>query len=122
MRTPPEVRERLIHLEDRLERVILRRSAVPAAFGLFLILGFFLLGGEFLGEPLSAATLSWILLFGVGAIAGMTVNEITARRTIPDLKEAIETLRAPYHPDALTSEAEGASGARPSLPGQKEPV
>jgi len=33
----------------------------------------------------------------------MAVNEITARRTIPDIKEEIETLRVPYERDALTS-------------------
>ena len=103
VRPPPEVREQLILLEDRLERVVLRRSAVPAALGLFLILGFFLLGDEILGEPLSTATVSWILLFGIGVIFGMAVSEITARRTIPDIKEKIETLRAPYERDALTS-------------------
>jgi hypothetical protein len=106
VRPPPEVREPIILLEDRLERVILRRSAVPAALILFVILVFFMLGDEILGEPLATTTFSWFLLFGAGAIAGVTVNEITARRTIPKLKDEIETLRAPYYPDALTPESE----------------
>jgi small-conductance mechanosensitive channel len=103
VRLPPEVREQLILLEDRLERAVLRRSAVPAALGLFLILGYFLLGDEILGEPQFTATVWWILLFGIGATFGMAVNEITARRTIRDVKEERETLRAPYERDALTS-------------------
>ena len=102
VRPPPEVRERLILLEDRLERVVLRRSAVPAALGLFLILGFFLLGDQILGEPRPTETGSWILLFGIGATFGMALNEITARRTIRDIQEESETLRAPYERDALS--------------------
>ena len=109
MRHPPDVRERLILLEERLERVILRRLALPVAFGLFVILALFLLRNEILGEPLSRATVSWIQFFGVGAIFGITLNEITARRAIRNLKEEIETLRPPYHPEALTSKTGRAS-------------
>ena len=65
-----------------------------------------MLGDEILGAPLATTTFSWFLLFGAGAIAGVTVNEITARRTIPNLQDEIDTLRAPYHPDALTPESE----------------
>ena len=102
VRPPPEVRERLILLEDRLERVTLRRSAVPAALALFLIMAIIFLGDEILGGPLSTATFSWISAFGVGAIAGIAMNEITARRTISALKEELKTLRAPYVPGTLT--------------------
>lgn len=109
VRPPPEVRERLILLEDRLERVTLRRSAVPAALGLFLILAVVFLGEEILGGPFSTATFSWILLFGVGTIAGIALNEITARRTISALEEELKTLRAPYVPGTLTSGTGSAS-------------
>jgi hypothetical protein len=109
VRHPLHVRERLILLEERLERVILRRSVLPVAFGLFVILALFLLRNEILGEPLSRATVSWILFFGVGAIFGITLNEITARRAIRNPKEEIEPLRPPYHPEALTSKTGRAS-------------
>ena len=66
-------------------------------------------GDEILGGPFSAATLSWISAFGVGAIAGIAMNEITARRTISALKEKLKTLRAPYAPGTLTSETGRAS-------------
>ena len=67
------------------------------------------LGDEILGEPFSTATLSWISAFGVGAVAGIAVNEITARRTISALKEELKTLRAPYGTSTLTSETGRAS-------------
>ncbi len=106
MRPPPEVRERIISLEDRLEGVLLRRSAVPAALILFVVLAFFMLGDEILDISWATTTFSWFLLFGAGALAGVTVNEITARRAIRTLEREIEEIRAPYYPDALTKESE----------------
>ncbi len=106
MRPPPEIRERIISLEDRIEGALLRRSAVPAALILFVVLAFFMLGDEILAVPWATTTFSWFLLFGVGALAGVTVNEITARRAIRNLERQIEELRAPYYPDALTKESE----------------
>jgi len=109
VRPPPEVRERLILLEDRLEKVKLRRSAIPAALALFLILATVFLGDEIPGGSFSTATVSWISAFGVGAIASLAMNEITARRTISALKEELKTLRAHYVPGTLTSETGRAS-------------
>ena len=65
-----------------------------------------MLGDEILAVPWATTIFSWFLLFGVGALAGVTVNEITARRAIRTLEREIEELRAPYYPDALTKESE----------------
>lgn len=93
MNRSPEVRDRIISLEDRVERVQLRRSALPIAFLLFAVLAFFLMGEEIQAASSHTTSFAWILLFGAASIIGLTLNEITARRSLRNLNCELDLLR-----------------------------
>jgi hypothetical protein len=101
LRLSEEIRDQIISLEDRQERAELRRSAVPAALVLFLVVGYFFFGGRFFDGAMSAPTLAWTLTFGIGSLLGVVVNEITARRTLKRVAKEIELLRLPQPPEAF---------------------
>lgn len=91
---PPEVRDRVIDLEDRLERAKLRRTGFPGGFLLFLVLGFFLFQDEIQGLNPGTAGFAWIVAFGSACILGLGINEYQTRRTLRAAKTELDALRA----------------------------
>jgi len=92
---PDETRERIISLEDRLERAEFRRSGLPAGILLFAVIGVFMFWKEIPESIELSAGFLWIASFGVGTIVLLALNELTARRTIRGVKEELKLLRNP---------------------------
>jgi hypothetical protein len=90
----PEIRNRVIELEDRLERAQLRRTGFPGGFLLFLVLGFFLFRDEVQGVGLGTAGFAWIVAFGSACFLGLGVNELQTRRVIRATESELAALRA----------------------------
>ena len=88
-------------LEERLERTRLRRSGLPAGFLVFLALAFLFFRDEAWEVARGTAAFSWVMVFGVGAIFGLALNEVTARRSLRDLEEKLRRLKASSPPKDL---------------------
>jgi hypothetical protein len=90
---PTEIRDQIISLEDRLERVELRRSTLPAGVLLFAVMAGFMFSTEIRSSLGVRSCAVWVVSFAVGTIALLAFNEVTARRRIRNLKEELKALR-----------------------------
>lgn len=89
-----EIRNQIISVEDRLERVELRRSALPAGMLLFAVMAAFMLSTEIQNSLRIRSGALWVVSFAVGTIVLLAVNEVTARGKIRLWKEELKALQA----------------------------
>jgi hypothetical protein len=96
---PPETRERLVELEERRERVCLRRTALPVAFGVVGVAAVVLFREEMFGANPGNATYAWMAFFWVGSLIGLSLNELTARRCMRKIQDEFMTIVSPEEED-----------------------
>lgn len=87
------LRDQIASLEDRLERVELRRTGLPAATLLGLVLSRLMLWTEIQGAIEGVPGRLWIASFATAAALLLAVNEVTARRTIRRVASELQALR-----------------------------
>lgn len=95
MSLPDEVREKVIILEDRLERAHLRRTGLPAGMLLFTLISLGLFWKDVPESIEVTAGLIWVVSYVIGTLVLLALNEVTSQRTIRGVEGEIKALRNP---------------------------
>jgi hypothetical protein len=81
-------------LEAKLERVRARRVGIPASFGVFVFLGFYMTRDEILGLPPGSAGFIWAISFVALYVIGIVWNALSLRGVEPQIREELQFYEA----------------------------